>query len=137
MHYYAKITKSEGVFQVFFPDLPNVITYGETKEDALKNADDALNGVLECDYDFGYPLPEPKQKAGRNYYPVDVLPHVELPYRLRKLRNGCSQTEIAKKLGVSYQVYQRLETPGKCNPTLKTIEKLGEVFGKKLDLVFS
>ena len=137
MHYYAKITKAEGVYQVFFPDLPNVITYGETKEKALKNAEDALNGVLETDYDFGYPLPEPKHKAGRNFHPIDVLPHVELPYRLRKLRNSRSQSEIARKLGVSYQVYQRLETPGKCNPELKTIEKLSRVFGKKLELVFS
>ncbi len=137
MQYYAKITKAEGVFQVFFPDLPNVVTFGRTKGEALKNAEEALNGALECDYDFGYPLPEPKRKAGKNFYPVEVLPHVELPYRLRKLRNGYSQSEIAKKLGVSYQVYQRLETPGKCNPALKTIEKLSKVFGKKLELVFS
>lgn len=137
MHYYAKITKAEGVYQVFFPDLPNVITYGETKEDALKNASDALNGVLETDYDAGFTLPEPKQKAAKGYYPVDVLPHVEFPYRLRQMRNGHSQTEIAKALGISYQVYQRLETPGKCNPTLKTIEKLSAVFGKRLELVFS
>jgi len=46
MHYNAKITKSEGVYQVFFPDLPNVITFGETKDEALRNAADALNGVL-------------------------------------------------------------------------------------------
>ena len=137
MHYFAKMTKSEGVYQISFPDLPNVITYGETKEEALKNASDALNGVLECDYEAGFSLPKPKQKAGKGFYPVDVLPHVEFPYRLRQMRNGRTQTEIAKKLGISYQVYQRLETPGKCNPTLKTIEKLSEVFGKKFELVFS
>jgi len=137
MQYYAKITKSEGVFQVLFPDLPNVITFGETKDEALKNAADALNGVLETDYEAGYMLPAPKQKAGKSYYPVEVLPHVELPYRLRALRNKRSQSEIAKELGISYQVYQRLETPGKCNPTLKTVEKLSQVFGKRVELVFS
>jgi antitoxin HicB len=136
MHYNAKITKSEGVYQVFFPDLPNVITFGETKDEALKNASDALNGALESDYEAGFSLPVIKQKAGKGFYPVDVLPHVELPYRLRELRKGRSQSEIAKELGISYQVYQRLETPGKCNPTLKTVEKLSAVFGKRVELAF-
>ena len=137
MHYNAKITKSEGVYQVFFPDLPNVITYGETKDEALMNASDALNGALESDYEAGFSLPKPKQKAGRGYYAIDVLPHVEFPYLLRELRNGRSQKEVAAELGIKYQVYQRLETPGKCNPTLKTIEKLSRVFGRKVELVFS
>ena len=136
MQYFAKLTHSEGVYIVSFPDLPNVNTFGDTKEDALRNAEDALNGVLECDYDLGYPLPVPAHKGGRGFYPVEVLPHIELPYHLRKLRDGHSQTEIARKLGVSYQAYQRLETPGKCNPTLKTIEKLSRVFGKKTKLTF-
>jgi predicted RNase H-like HicB family nuclease len=30
---------------MFFPDLPNVITFGETKDEAFKNASDALNGA--------------------------------------------------------------------------------------------
>lgn len=136
MQYYAKIMKSEGVFQVSFPDMEDVISFGETKEEAIKNAADVLNGVLECDYEAGYQLPAPKQKAGKGFYIVEVLPHVELPYRLREMRKGRSQSEIAEELGVTYQVYQRLETPGKCNPTLKTVEKLSAVFGKKVELVF-
>jgi antitoxin HicB len=135
MKYFAKLKKSEGVYQVSFPDLPNVNTYGKTIEEALQNAEEALNGALECDYDSGFSLPEPRQKAAKGLYPVEVMPHVELPYRLRKFRDNHSQTEIAERLGVSYQAYQRLETPGKCNPTLKTIEKLSKVFGKKLELL--
>ena len=137
MHFNAKISRSEGVYQVFFPDLPNVVTFGETKEEALKNASDALNGTLESDYQAGFSLPKPEQKAGKGFYAIDVLPHVEFPYRLRELRKGRSQKEVAAKLGIKYQVYQRLETPGKCNPTLKTIEKLSRVFGRKVELVFS
>ena len=136
MQYYAKIVKSEGVYLVSFPDLPNVVTFGNTKEEALKNAAEALNGVLECDYEAGFSLPEAKQKTGKNFYPIGVLPHVDFPYRLRELRNGRSQSEIAKALGITYQVYQRLETPGKCNPTLKTVEKLSAVFGKRVELAF-
>jgi antitoxin HicB len=135
MRYYAKVVRSEGVYQVSFPDMPTVNTFGETKKEALRNAHEALNACLECDYDFGHPLPAPKQKAGRGFYPVEVLPHVELPYRLRKLRNGRPQKVIAEKMGVSYQAYQRIETPGKCNPTLKMMERLSDVYGKHLELV--
>ena len=37
---------------------------------------------------------------------------------LRKLRNGRPQVEIARKLNVSYQAYQKLENPRRCNPTI-------------------
>lgn len=74
--------------------------------------------------------------AGKGFYAVEVLPHVELPCRLREMRNGRSQSEIAKELGVTYQLYQRLETPGKCNPILKTVEKLSTVFERLVKLVF-
>lgn len=48
------------------------------------------------------------------------------------MRNGHSQTEIARKLGITYQSYQKLENPRKCNPTVKTLERIGEVLGKEL-----
>jgi antitoxin HicB len=55
---------------------------------------------------------------------------------LRKLRADQSQIEIARKLNISYQVYQRLENPRKSNPTLKTLEKIARVYGKKMELDF-
>jgi hypothetical protein len=36
-----------------------------------------------------------------------------------------------------YQAYQRLEKPGKSNPTLKTLERLAKVFSKDLRLEFA
>ena len=53
-------------------------------------------------------------------------------YALKRMRNGHSQTEIARKLGITYQSYQKLENPRKCNPTVKTLERIGEVLGKEL-----
>ncbi|HHE39172.1 MAG TPA: XRE family transcriptional regulator, partial [Candidatus Cloacimonetes bacterium] len=44
-----------------------------------------------------------------------------------------SQIEIAKKLGISYQAYQKLENPRKCNPTLKTLEKIAKTMKKKIE----
>jgi len=39
-----------------------------------------------------------------------VASHIALSLRLRELRGGQSQTNIAQKLGLSYQTYQRLES---------------------------
>jgi transcriptional regulator with XRE-family HTH domain len=41
-------------------------------------------------------------------------------------------TETADKLGVKYQVYQKLENPASANPTLRTLKKLEKVFGTEL-----
>ena len=58
---------------------------------------------------------------------------------MRKLREKkkLTQGDIAKVLGISYQAYQRLEKPGKSNPTLKTLERLAKVFNKDLHLEFA
>lgn len=137
MLYYAKIIKSEEVYLVSFPDLPNVNTYGETFDDAIKNATEALNGCLETDFERGFSLPEAKVHKGRNFVVINVQPHIEIAYTLRKLRKGRSQISIAQELGISYQAYQKLENPRKCNPTIKTLEKISNTLGRKLEVNFA
>ncbi|HLF18415.1 MAG TPA: type II toxin-antitoxin system HicB family antitoxin [Candidatus Omnitrophota bacterium] len=132
MNYTAVIKKTEGSYLVTFPDIPSVNTYGETLNEALDNAQEALNGCLESDFERGYKLPEARKKKYPNSHAIEVAPHISLAYQLRKARNGMSQSQIAKKLGISYQAYQKLENPRKCNPTVKTLEMISEVFGKHL-----
>ena len=86
----------------------------------------------------GYALPAEGGHAGkRGYHAFPVAPHIAIAYALKRLRNGHTQTEIARKLGISYQAYQKLENPRKCNPTLKTLERVGEVMGKRLSLTWT
>ena len=47
----------EGRFSVFVPDLPSVATQGETVEEALEMARDAIEGYLEIMRDEGWPVP--------------------------------------------------------------------------------
>jgi antitoxin HicB len=137
MHYYAKILNTDGVFLVSFPELANINTYGETLSIAVQNAEEALNGSLESDFERGFSLPKAKEHKGQAFHKIPVLPHLEIAYTLRKLRTGKSQVEIARSLGISYQAYQKLENPRKCNPTIKTLEKIGVVLGRKLEVSFS
>ena len=70
---------------------------------------------------------------------VEPEAEVAVPIYLRKMREArkLTQSDVAKVLGISYQSYQRLERPGKGNPTLKTLERLAKVFDRELHLDFA
>ena len=129
MFYNCIITKeADDFFVVSFPDLPNVTTYGFNKEHALRMAKEALNGVLETEYDYYHPINKPAYKGG---FAIEVEPRIAFAIELRNARAERTQEEVAKDLGMSYQQYQRLEDPKKTNPTLKTIYKIQNILNHK------
>ena len=137
MEYCARLTKEDGVYLVSFPDFPNVNTYGENQKAALANASEALNACLESDFERGFTLPQPSAHNRKGYHAIQVQPHIEIAYSLRKLRKNRSQVDIARELGISYQAYQKLENPRKCNPTIKTLERISEVLGRRFKVSFA
>ena len=138
--YPAKISysKEDKSYLVEFPNLEGCLTEGATLENALQNAKEALTGYLASIFERGYVIPEPSKLKGKNIYSIEPEPEVATPILLRKIRDEkkMNQTEAAKKLGISYQAYQRLENPTKCNPTIKTLEKVARVFEKQLHVEF-
>ena len=131
MVYNCTIEKDGDMLIVQFPDMPNIQTFGNNLEEALAMAKEALDVCLESDISRNIPIPPPAYKEG---YPIPVASHIVLSLRLRELRGEQSQTDIAKKLGLSYQSYQRLENPRKANPTVKTLEKIARVYGRELTI---
>jgi len=136
MEFNCRIERAGDMHLVEFPDLPNVQTYGVTKEEALANAADALNGCLASDVARGMLPPEPIFH-GKGSYPIEVAPHIVIAMQLRQLRGETSQSEIAKRLNITYQSYQLLENPVKGNPTVKNLERVARVLGKKLNIQFA
>ena len=126
-------------YLVEFPDLPGCLTEGDTLEEAKQNAKEALTGYLSSVFERNLKIPDPSIIKGKNIYGIEPEPEVTVPILLRKLRETKKLTQgvIAKVLGISYQAYQRLEKPGKSNPTLKTLERLAKVFNKELRLEFA
>jgi len=129
MTYNCTIEKDGDMFIVQFPDMPNIQTFGNSHEEALAMAQEALEGCLESDISRGIPVPPPAFTGG---FPVPVANHITLSLRLRELRGEQSQTDIARRLGLSYQSYQRLENPRKANPTVKTLERIARIYGREL-----
>ena len=133
MVYYCNIEREGDEYIAQFPDMPNVVTCGFTHDEALAMAKEALDGCLEVGISHSNKIPPPAYTGG---YPVSVASHIALSLKLRELRGNQSQTDIAQKLGLSYQAYQRLENPRKANPTIKTLERIVNVYGLELIVSF-
>lgn len=49
--------QAEGGFTVFVPELPDVVTEGDTREEALARAKDAIEGYLHTLEEMNWQLP--------------------------------------------------------------------------------
>jgi antitoxin HicB len=131
MFYHCVIEQEGAEYIAQFPDMPNIVTCGFSRDEALLMAKEALDGVLAAEIAHGNAVPSPSFQGG---HPVSVASHIAIALQLRELRGDKSQTEIASKLGLTYQAYQRLENPQRANPTLKTLERIAGAFGKELSV---
>jgi antitoxin HicB len=134
--YGASITSDDESFLVTFRDLSNVFTCGQTHEEAIFNAVEALDGVLleMVSEDSAIPLPselKPDEEA------ISVSPEVAAPVMLHLLRKESGQTiaDIAQTMEIKYQTYQRMETSGRYL-TLKNLKRAARAIGATVELRF-
>lgn len=120
---------------VEFPDLQGCLTQGETMDELLYMAKDAMSAMLSVMLDEGDEIPEPSRLKGENSIYIDVPLEIEIPIMLKKYRKskGLTQGNIAENLKVTYQNIQKLEK-SKSNPTIKTLKKIADVLGLKLEV---
>ena len=57
VHYAVILAPDDGAFSVIVPALPEVHTFGETHEQALRNAQDAIELALRGRLDAGEEIP--------------------------------------------------------------------------------
>ena len=62
MVYNCNVEQEGDMFLVDFPDMPNVLTFGNTHEHALEMAKEALEGCLEVEISKGMPIRPPAYK---------------------------------------------------------------------------
>jgi antitoxin HicB len=113
MKFPVKLSKEPGGgYTVTFPDIPEAITCGESIENALYHAKDALESAMDFYLDDKRPVSEPsKPKRGQQTIelPASVAAKVLL------LNEMCSQSvrpsELARRLKVTPQEVTRLTNP--------------------------
>lgn len=136
MFYTAKIVKAEDAWEVSFPDKPNVNTYGESREHAIEMAAEALNAVLECELADGKPLVKAaiKPNEAKGLVPISIDPCLEVSYMLFEARRGKTQGKVAQAAGITQQAYQRMESGSRCNPTIRTLQRVAKALGKRVEV---
>jgi len=114
-----------------------VNTFGRDEDEAEEMAREALNLALEADFDRGLRLPasrKPRVGHGEHIVLVPLDAEVRMAYVLRMWREeaGLTQQELASRLGVSYQAYQRMERPGRSNLTVTTLDRIARALNREL-----
>jgi len=133
--YPAKCVNEGDCYSLYFIDFPDIVTQGDDLEDLIKMGEDALAETLTYMYEIDRSIPMPSEGIkGDNIIYINLDPKVALPIIIREFRKeaGLSQEEISREIGVSYTTYQRWENIDKFNPTLKTLNKIANVLGRKI-----
>jgi antitoxin HicB len=91
--------ETDGGFVVTFEDVPEAITQGDTREDALLEAADALDEAIAVRIKLGLDIPQPSLADDRPLVPAPALTaaKVALHFALRA-SSGLSKSELAEQL---------------------------------------
>jgi antitoxin HicB len=136
IRYQALVEKDGSTYSVSFPDLPGCLSSGDSREAAVENAREALSLYLEEARDPKWEVPKPKARKSRRYVWVSPFVDVAIPLMIRQARlsRGLTQAQLAKRLDVTLQQVQKLETPGRSNPTVKTLAAISEALEEALEI---
>jgi predicted RNase H-like HicB family nuclease len=63
MQYPVLIESEDGVYGVVFPDLPGCVAVGLSRDEALRNAEEAVRDWIECTEEAGEHVPAPSTPA--------------------------------------------------------------------------
>jgi antitoxin HicB len=122
----------EGGFTVQFVDLPGVITEGDTMDEALFNAAEALTAMLDSYIENGDAVAPPSPDVpGARYIAPDAKTQSAL--LIRQARGERGLAELARALETSWPAAQRLENPRHW-PSLRAIDRAAAALGKRLVL---
>ncbi len=99
---------TNGTYQVSFPDVPEAHTFGDSRDEALEHAIEALEVALSFYIDEGKELPKSSTKRGRSIIRPSLIAEMKLgiyqSMRAAKIR----KTDLARRMGVALMQIDRL-----------------------------
>lgn len=132
--YTVKLTKDDnGTILVTVPDIPEAITFGEDREDALARASDAIETAIMGMIAAREDIPAAKAK-GRDTVALPALScaKIELYNAMRESKIG--KAALAKRLGVALPQIDRL-LDIKHQSRLDALERALDALGRSLTIV--
>jgi antitoxin HicB len=137
LEYAAKLTPGlpeEGGFTITFRDVPEAISEGDTLEEALHYAQEALVLALEHSLDEKRPAPAPTApEKGEHRIALPISLELKLTLLNEMLAQGVRPIDLAKRLGTSKQEVYRLTTLRHATKVDRIADAL-TALGKRLEI---
>ena len=137
--YPVKLTRDrkDGGYVVSCRDLPEVITQGESVEDALSGAEGALQAAIEARVQDGLDIPAPSRaKQGERMVSTPITTALKAAVYLAMREDGVSKSELARLMQVNEKEARRMLDPH--HPTrVPTLERALAVLGRRAAIAVS
>lgn len=133
--YPATLTPDGDGYLVQFPDLPEALTQGSTREEALDMAADALRTAMDFYFEDGRRVPMPS-RVKRGQIGIELPPSVVAKVLLLNamLEQRVTAAELARRLHTSPQSVNRIVNLG--HPTkIDTVASAMKALGQRMELV--
>lgn len=133
LSYPARLTRDGEAYGVTFPDIPEAITFGDTLEEALEMAADALATAMDFYFEDKRAVPPPSLPK-RGHVLIDLPPSISAKVLLlnEMLEQGTRNVDLARRMNVRPQEVNRLTTLR--HPTkIDTVALAFKALGKRLE----
>ncbi|WMD23284.1 type II toxin-antitoxin system HicB family antitoxin [Achromobacter seleniivolatilans] len=135
--YPALLEPDDGGFNVTFRDIPEAITCGDNREDALEMAAGALLTAMEFYFEDRRPVPLPSSpKDGEVLIPLPASVWAKVLLLNEMLAQRVTPAELARRLDTRPQDITRIVNLGHATK-IDTIAAALRTMGKELDLSVS
>lgn len=132
MRYPVNLTPDTDGYVVTFPDIPEALTQGDTREEALEMALDALVTSFDFYFEDNRRIPAPGNIDG-DYVDVPLSVASKVMLLNAFIESGLTQSELARLMGVKRQEVTRLFNLHH-STKIDTIQKALLALGKRLEL---
>ena len=115
------------------PDIPELVTDGTTRAEALERAADALATALSFYVDDSQPIPRPSPAHDRPAVSVTALEATKLALHDAMLASGISNVELGRRLALDEKSVRRLRDPLH-RSHIGTVEAALRILGRRVEV---
>ncbi|ECU7993254.1 type II toxin-antitoxin system HicB family antitoxin [Salmonella enterica subsp. enterica serovar Toucra] len=133
MRYPIKLQPDSGGYFVSFPDIPEALTQGDDKEEAMSMGLDALVTAFEFYFEDERKVPAPGKITG-DYVEVPASVAAKILLLNEFLDSGLTKTELASRMGIKKQEMTRLFDL-RHSTKIDTVQKALMTLGRRMEVV--
>jgi antitoxin HicB len=125
----------DGGYVVTCRDVPEVVTQGDTIEDAIGAAEGALEAAIEMRIEDGMDIPVPSAKRrGERLARLPIGTAMKAALHVSMREQNVTKADLARRLGLDEKEARRMLDP-RHGTKVSTLERALHLLGKRVELV--